>query len=452
MQPKYLMTNLKRLRCQWESPDLVASKLIQEWGDAGFIWLDGDGSELGRWVTLAINPLEQFCSRELKNSKKESNPFKILRELPPGHWTGWLSYEAASWIEPQNPWKSNPMATLWIASHDPVLKFDLQKKELWLEGKDQKKLSLMENFLNKTFNQQFPRHKYSAAKQIEMKHRIHLDSWEWKLTNQEYSKRVEELKNWIAHGDIFQANLTTSCQALLPDSMTPLDVYSKLKKFSPAPFAGVIIGDQMTKGEAIISTSPERFLKVLPSGEVETRPIKGTRPRDHDPEKDADWAAELISSTKDRAENIMIVDLLRNDLGRVCKPGSINVPHLLTLESYPQVHHLTSVVKGKLNESKTWIDLLEACWPGGSVTGAPKLRACKRLYELEPTARGPYCGSILNINWNGILDSNILIRSLMIKESTITAHAGCGIVADSDCKKEAEEMNWKLMPLLNALT
>ena len=169
-------------------------------------------------------------------------------------------------------------------------------------------------------------------------------------------------------------------------------------------------------------------------------------------EKDADWAAELICSPKDHAENIMIVDLLRNDLGKVCQSGSIKVPHLLVLESYSQVHHLTSVVKGILNTNKTWVDLLQACWPGGSVTGAPKLRACKRLYELEPTARGPYCGSILNINWDGVLDSNILIRSLMIKESSITAHAGCGIVADSDSQKEAEEMNWKLMPLLNALT
>ena len=446
------MNNLKRLLCQWESPELVASKLIEEWGEAGFIWLDGDGSELGRWVTLAINPLEQFCSRNLENSTKESNPFKILRELPPGHWTGWLNYEAASWIEPQNPWKSSSMATLWIASHDPVLKFDLQKKELWLEGQDTQRISIMENFLRNIVHQNLAKAKNNRRKRIEMRNSIPLESWEWKLTSAEYSKRVEEIKKLIAKGDIFQANLTTSCKTWLPKSMSPLDVYTKLRKYSPAPFAGVIVGDQMTKGEAIISTSPERFLKALPSGEVETRPIKGTRPRDIDPEKDADWAAELISSTKDRAENVMIVDLLRNDLGRVCKPGSINVPHLLLLESYPQVHHLTSVVRGKLSKNKTWVDLIEACWPGGSVTGAPKLRACKRLYELEPTARGPYCGSILNINWNGILDSNILIRSLMVKEATITAHAGCGIVADSDSKKEAEEMNWKLMPLLKALT
>ncbi len=452
MQPKYLVNNFQRLLCQWERPEIVATKLIKQWGEAGFIWLDGDGSDLGRGVTLAVNPLEQFCSRGLEDSKLESNPFQILRELPPGHWTGWLSYEAASWTEPKNPWKSSSIATLWIASHDPVLKFDLHKKELWLEGQNKQRISIMEKFLKNTFHENISKTKNKEIKEIEKMDRIPLESWEWKLTSEEYSKKVDEIKNWIAKGDIFQANLTTSCQTFLPKSISPIDLYSKLKKYSPAPFSGVIIGDKMTKGEAILSTSPERFLKVLPNGEVETRPIKGTRPRDKDPEKDADWAAELICSIKDRAENIMIVDLLRNDLGRVCTPGSINVPHLLVLESYAQVHHLTSVVKGKLDKNKSWVDLLEACWPGGSVTGAPKLRACKRLYELEATARGPYCGSILNINWDGILDSNILIRSLMIKESTITAHAGCGIIADSDSKKEAEEMTWKLMPLLNALT
>ncbi len=446
------MKSTQRIRCEWEGPELVANKLINEWGDAGFIWLDGDGSDIGRWVTLAVDPIEQFCSKGLGNSEKQNNPFKILRELPKGHWTGWLSYEAASWTEPQNPWKTSCMATLWIASHDPILKFDLQKKELWLEGKDKKRLSIMEYFLKNNFHQKLCKCDNDATTQIDRVNSIPLESWKWNLTTQEYAKRVDAIKKLIANGDIFQANLTTSCQALLPEFMSPIDVYSKLKRNSPAPFAGVIIGDQMAKGEAIISTSPERFLKALPNGEVETRPIKGTRPRDTDPEKDADWAADLICSQKDHAENIMIVDLLRNDLGKVCQPGSIKVPQLLGLESYSQVHHLTSVIRGTLHVNKTWIDLLEACWPGGSITGAPKLRACKRLYELEPTARGPYCGSILNINWDGVLDSNILIRSFMIKESSITAHAGCGIVADSDSKKEAEEMNWKLMPLLNALT
>ena len=218
------MNNIKRLLCQWESPELVAYKLIQEWGEAGFIWLDGDGSDLGRWVTLGINPLEQFCSRELEISKKDSNPFKILRELPQGHWTGWLSYEAASWTEPQNPWQTSSMATLWIASHDPILKFDLQKRELWLEGKDEKRISIMENFLNSTFHQKLSKPDSEATKQAERKHSIPLESWDWRLTSQEYSERVDEIKEWIANGDIFQANLTTSCQAPLPESMRPIDV------------------------------------------------------------------------------------------------------------------------------------------------------------------------------------------------------------------------------------
>ena len=210
-----------------------------------------------------------------------------------------------------------------------------------------------------------------------------------------------------------------------------------------------MIADQQ---EALLSTSPERFLQVNAEGRVQTRPIKGTRPRNSDPGRDADLAADLVCSSKDRAENVMIVDLLRNDLGRVCQPGSIDVPQLLGLESYASVHHLTSVVEGQLKPGLTWVDLLEACWPGGSITGAPKLRACQRLHELEPTSRGPYCGSLIRLDWDGSFDSNILIRTLMRQGNTLRAHAGCGIVADSDPEGEADELLWKLQPLLNALT
>ncbi len=147
----------------------------------------------------------------------------------------------------------------------------------------------------------------------------------------------------------------------------------------------------------------------------------------------------------------MIVDLLRNDLGKVCQPGTISVNQLVGLESFANVHHLTSVINGKLKQGKNWIDLLEGCWPGGSITGAPKLRACQRLNEFEPIARGPYCGSFLHLNWNGQFDSNILIRSIILKDSNLRIHAGCGIVADSDPNNEAEELKWKLLPLLKAL-
>jgi para-aminobenzoate synthetase component I len=158
-----------------------------------------------------------------------------------------------------------------------------------------------------------------------------------------------------------------------------------------------------------------------------------------------------VTSPKDRAENVMIVDLLRNDLGRVCKPGSIQVPQLVGLESYRQVHHLTSVVRGQLEPGLNTIDLLRACWPGGSITGAPKIRACQRLHGLEPVPRGPYCGSLFRLGVDGQFDSNILIRSLLLRGQRLRAHAGCGIVADSDPAAEAEELGWKLQPLLEAL-
>jgi para-aminobenzoate synthetase component 1 len=147
----------------------------------------------------------------------------------------------------------------------------------------------------------------------------------------------------------------------------------------------------------------------------------------------------------------MIVDLLRNDLGRSCRPGSIHVPQLVGLESYANVHHLTSVVTGELRPDCSWVDLLRACWPGGSISGAPKLRACQRLAELEPVARGPYCGSLLRRDWDGSLDSSILIRTLLLKDRELRLQAGCGIVADSDPEAEAEELGWKLHPLLEAL-
>ena len=154
---------------------------------------------------------------------------------------------------------------------------------------------------------------------------------------------------------------------------------------------------------------------------------------------------------KDRAENIMIVDLIRNDLSKVCETGSIMVPEILKLESFLKVHHLTSVIRGKLKKNKNWIDLLKACWPGGSITGAPKLRSCQRLFELEECERGPYCGSFLKLDWNGEFDSNILIRSFLIKDKKINIYAGCGIVIDSNPEEETNELKWKLLPLIDSL-
>jgi para-aminobenzoate synthetase component 1 len=189
---------------------------------------------------------------------------------------------------------------------------------------------------------------------------------------------------------------------------------------------------------AIVSSSPERFL-LCRDGEVETKPIKGTRGRGPTPEEDSRLAAELLASEKDRAENVMIVDLLRNDISRVCEDGSVTVDKLCELESFANVHHLVSTVRGKLRKDETATDLLAACFPGGSVTGAPKRRAMEIIAELEPTARGPYCGAIGYLGADGNMDSAIAIRTMTVKDRRVTFQAGGGIVADSDPEAEYEE-------------
>jgi para-aminobenzoate synthetase component 1 len=199
-----------------------------------------------------------------------------------------------------------------------------------------------------------------------------------------------------------------------------------------------------------VSASPERFVKVT-DGEVETRPIKGTRPRGSTSEEDRRLAEELRLSAKDRAENVMIVDLLRNDLGRVCDFGSVRVPRVCEVESFRFVHHLVSEVRGRLRPDQTPLDLLRAAFPGGSVTGAPKVRAMEIIAELEPTARGPYCGCLGYIGFDGAMDTNILIRTFTAAQGWWQFPVGGGIVADSDPQREYEETLHKGAGLLRAL-
>jgi para-aminobenzoate synthetase component 1 len=447
----------ERLERPWIPPPLLARALVERWGAEGLIWLDGDGTPLGRWATLAADPLEQKCRRGLPGEQGSSDPFSALEELGPGHWTGWLSYEAAAWAEPARHWKDDTMASLWIARHDPVLRCDLVARRLWIVGVDRQRLQAMADWLDSLDPAaDDPDRTGAPGHQPQQALAIPHAAWHWHTDAARFAAGVARIREWIASGDLFQANLTACCSALLPPGVlsgaaAALPLFERLRQHCPAPFAGLVVAGDEARGEAVISASPERFLQVNSTGHVETRPIKGTRPRHGDPERDADLAAELVCSSKDRAENVMIVDLLRNDLGRSCRPGSIHVPQLVGLESYANVHHLTSVVTGELRPDCSWVDLLRACWPGGSISGAPKLRACQRLAELEPVARGPYCGSLLRRDWDGSLDSSILIRTLLLKDRELRLQAGCGIVADSDPEAEAEELGWKLHPLLEAL-
>lgn len=247
-----------------------------------------------------------------------------------------------------------------------------------------------------------------------------------------YCEAVARVIDAIHAGEIFQANLTQ--QLALPLEETPTAIYRKLRRANPAPFSGFF-----SNGEwAIASSSPERFLCVQ-DGRVETRPIKGTRPRHGNAALDRESREMLAASEKDRAENIMIVDLLRNDLSRVCEPHSVRVPELCAVESYETVHHLVSTVEGTLSPGKSVWDLLAATFPGGSITGAPKIRAMEILAELEPIARGPYCGSLFYAGFDGACDSSILIRTMELRGGHCRFGVGGGITALSDPEVEYAE-------------
>jgi para-aminobenzoate synthetase component 1 len=264
------------------------------------------------------------------------------------------------------------------------------------------------------------------------------------FTPPDYRAAVQRAIDYIHAGDCFQVNL--SQRLLHRATVPPLELYGRLRERNAAPFAGYFdLGDFV-----IASASPERFLRVE-DGEVETRPIKGTRPRGSTAEEDRRHAEELLSSSKDRAENVMIIDLLRNDLGRVCEYGSVRVPAVCRLESYRYVHHLVSEVRGRLRRGLGPVDLLRAAFPGGSVTGAPKVRAMEIIAELEPTARGPYCGSLGYIGFDGSMDTNLLIRTFTIGKGWMQFPVGGGIVADSDPASEYAETLHKAEGLLRAL-
>jgi len=453
-----------RLALPWRDPWLVVSAIAADLGAEGLVWLDGDGSDLGRWARLGFRPVQSVCCRGLPGADHDQDPFSALARLEVelslsgGSWMGWLGYEAGAWVEPGDHWQQPAMAVLWAAHYSHELVFDLQQQQLWLAHTPERTdTGPAENVAARlaALLAALPSG-WPAMTELAAAPRLPLEQWHWHTSPARFAEQVEQIRRWIAAGDLFQANLTACCETSLPQgsaagAATALALYGRLRRQCPAPFAGLAIGSGGASGEALLCSSPERFLRRDARGQVETRPIKGTRPRSDDPVLDAEAAADLVSSPKDRAENVMIVDLLRNDLGRVSRPGSIQVPQLVGLESYRQVHHLTSVIEGQLQEGVSNAALLRACWPGGSISGAPKIRACQRLGELEPVPRGPYCGALFRLGSDGSLDSNIIIRSLMLKDRTLRAHAGCGIVADSDPDAEAEEMGWKLKPLLQAL-
>lgn len=351
---------------------------------------------------------------------------------------GYFSYDLARrWMRlPALDADKEKLPQMAVALYDWALVVDHEFKKSWLvsRGKDPRTLQawsdLVEGFSN-------PLRQLTASFKLTSPIKSH-------LTRKEYAQRFDRIQHYIREGDCYQVNFAQWFSATVEGD--PWALYRQLREANPAPFSAFLD----YPFASILSSSPERFLN-LRHGKVETRPIKGTRPRSEEPEVDKLLRASLVNSEKDRAENLMIVDLLRNDLGRVCRTGSVKVPALFEVESFAQVHHLVSTISGEMDTGQDTADLLRACFPGGSITGAPKLRAMEIIDELEESRRGLYCGSIAYIGMDGSMDSNIAIRSLVIAGQDLQFWAGGGIVADSDEEDEFQEILDKASAIFTAL-
>lgn len=259
---------------------------------------------------------------------------------------------------------------------------------------------------------------------------------------------VQKILQFIVEGDVFQVNLSRQWQADFAQKPRPADIFAQLRQKNPAPFSALF---QINQDTAIISASPERLISVDSQGIIETRPIAGTHPRALDPAEDAALAAQLKASLKERAEHVMIIDLERNDLGRICQAGSIRVHDFMMLTRYAFVHHIESIIRGELRSGLGLADMFRAVFPGGTITGCPKVRCMQIIRSLEMAPRLSYTGSIFYLNHDGRMDSNILIRSFLQRDKTLLFRAGAGIVADSIAEKELAETRHKARGLLRAL-
>jgi para-aminobenzoate synthetase component 1 len=449
---------------RYEDPLSVFARFA---GLPGAIFLDSalPGGDVGRYSFIAADPFLTLKARDgwIEDGQQRfaADPFAILAErlarysvestphLPPFQTgaAGYFGYDLARHLErlPAHRLDDQPLPDLLLGFYDWNLAFDHEARRAYLMSSGHPALSPRE------------RESRAATRLTQARRRLHRpialpDETVRAVPRSDveraaYEGRVRRVIDYILAGDIYQANISQRFSATLPEAADPFALYCALRRRNPAPFAAYIRHGDI----AIVSASPERFLR-LREGHVETRPIKGTRPRGRTAAEDAALAEELKASEKDRAENLMIVDLLRNDLSRVCRDRSVEVPVLFGLESFATVHHLVSTITGELCMGKTAIDLLRAAFPGGSITGAPKIRAMEIIAELEPARRGPYCGCIGYVGFDGAMDTSIVIRTMSLLGRHLTFQVGGGIVADSDPAAEYEESLVKARALIETLT
>lgn len=454
-------------------------------------------SELGRFSFLTFSPFEWLSLKNCSNSTDEDSPISkanetssaksalaagpqpfqqlrallrdyqldFIRELPPfqGGAAGLLSYELNRWFEniPESANREFDTPVMAIGFYDVVLSWDHRSgecflistgfPELELERRIKRATEQAEHVLSRlatiakpqaeATTDSRPLNRSELATCYETRYGEKVLS---NFSNEQYLEAVARSIEYVKAGDIFQVNL--SQRLLAPFDESPVELFKRSCQTNESTFAAYFdLGESQ-----IVSASPERLVNIH-DGVVEARPIKGTFPTMHSPEANLYSGDHLRASRKDRAENIMIVDLLRNDLSKVCDPDSVQVKQLCEVETYRYVHHLVSVVQGRLEEGKAGVDLLEAVFPGGSITGAPKVRAMEIIAELEPTARGPYCGSLGYLGFNGELDFNILIRTFTVDRGWCQFPVGGGIVANSVPRLELEETWDKAKGLLKAL-
>jgi para-aminobenzoate synthetase component 1 len=405
---------------------------------------------LGRYSFLACNPAATIevnargtffngvprakSALTLIDRLVSDNRQRHLTGLPPfqGGLAGYISYDYGRRLEPHAKIPDfTPVCPDMILHHyDCVAAFDHMQERAWIISETPERADEMEELLRH-------RPKVTGGHAIE--------GWQSNFTREDYEKAIARTVELILAGDIFQANITQMFSAPIPPGFDPLGFYRVLRSKNPATFAAYMDYGSIQ----IASSSPERLLRY-DGTTVEARPIKGTRRRDSDPVRDANLIADLTASRKDRAENVMIVDLLRNDLSRVSKPGTVKVPMLCGLETYANVHHLVSVITSELKDGHGVGDLIGATFPGGSITGAPKIRAMEIIAEIEQAPRGVYCGSIGYIGFNGRTDFNIAIRTAQFCDGIARVQGGGGITARSNPAAEYEESLTKIKRIMEA--
>ncbi len=430
--------------------NLIASEPWSIFLDSGY-----PNTDRGRYDFLASRPYktlttygkETFINEGIDIRCAEQDPVELVKsalgkhvrnftDLPfCGGAMGYFAYDLGRRIEslPDNTEHDVGIPDMAVGLYDWVVVVDHHKRQSWLIGQDRDSRTEQEwHELNELFHSESHTRleKYTVRSDV--------------LSNMdkgEYAKNFDKIKQYIYDGDCYQVNLAQRFNVSVRGD--PWDIYLQLRKSNPAPFAAYF----NSPDGCILSSSPERFLNVT-NGIVETKPIKGTIRRGSYANEDKALAEQLLESEKDRAENLMIVDLMRNDISKNCETGSVAVPKLFALESYATVHHLVSTVTGRIKSDKHSMDLFRGCFPGGSITGAPKLRAMEIIEELEPHKRAVYCGSIGYIGYDGNMDSNIAIRTLVHYEDKVYCWAGGGIVADSKMESEYQECFEKAAAML----